>query len=240
VSEWFEHWFGEEYLELYPHRDETEAARVVALLQEHDVVRSGAGVVDLACGAGRHALALARVGVRVVGIDLSMPLLRVAQRRWPESRLARADVRVLPLRSGSADSVVNLFTSFGYFEHDEQHATVLAEVARVLRPGGRFALDFLNAPQVRATLVPRDERQLGERRVVQERRLERDGRFVVKTIHLAGEGRSFLERVRLYERADLERMMRAAGLAIDEVLGDYDGGPHGPGTSRLILLATRP
>ena len=74
MSEWFEHWFGEEYLELYPHRDAEEAARVAELLEARGVVRPGARVLDLACGAGRHAMALAHRGARVVGLDLSTPL----------------------------------------------------------------------------------------------------------------------------------------------------------------------
>src|SRR5262249_4555460 len=142
--------------------------------------------------------------------------------------------------SGAMDAVVSLFTSFGYFDRDAEHQSVIAEVARVLRPGGRFALDFLNAPLVKASLVPRDEATLNGRRVVQERRLEQDGRYVVKTIHLAGEGRSFMERVRLYDQGDLERMLRSAGLRVDAALGDYDGAPYGPRPSRLLLLASKP
>ena len=239
MSEWFEHWFGEEYLELYPHRDDEEAGRAIALLAARGVVRPGDRVVDLACGAGRHAVALSRLGARVIGLDLSLPLLRAGQRRWREAELVRADIRVLPLRTGAADAVVNLFTSFGYFERDEEHQSVIADVARVLRKGGRFVLDFLNALQVRATLVPRDEKSINGRTVVQERRLEKDGRYVVKTIHLAGEGRSFMERVRLYERADLERMFERSGLAVDAVLGDYEGGAFTAASPRLLMLASK-
>lgn len=239
MSEWFEHWFGEEYLDLYPHRDDEEADRVAALLESRDVVTRGDRVVDLACGAGRHSVSLSRIGARVVGLDLSLPLLRAGQRRWQDSKLVRADIRALPVRSDAADAVVNLFTSFGYFEQDAEHEHVIAEVARVLRAGGRFVLDFLNAQQVRATLVPRDERHINGRNVVQERRLEKDGRYVTKTIHVAGEARSFMERVRLYERADLERMLSGAGLATFAVLGDYDGSPFAAGSPRLLMLARK-
>ena len=238
MSEWFERWFGEEYLSLYPHRDEDEAEHVVALLERCGIVRAGLRVLDLACGAGRHAPALDRRGATVVGFDLSLPLLRTARARTPGA-LVRGDMRALPFADGGFDTVVNLFTSFGYFEEDGEHERVLREVARVLRRRGRFVLDFLNAPLVRATLVPRDERSVGGRVVVQERGLSADGRFVVKQIHLRGEGRSFMERVRLYERKDLERLLAACGLAPVEVFGDYDGGPHGPSSERLLLLASR-
>jgi SAM-dependent methyltransferase len=239
VTEWYEHWFGEEYLDLYPHRDDREAEQLVTLLGARGVVRSGAKVLDLACGAGRHAAALAHLAARVVGFDLSLTLLRAAQRRGAGS-LVRGDMRVLAFRDGAFNAVVNLFTSFGYFDRDEQHLAVLQEVARVLAPGGRFAMDFLNAAQVRQSLVRRNSGRLGGQRVVQERRLSEDGRFVIKTIALEGEGRQFMERVRLYERGDLEAMARTAGLRVLDVLGDYEGAPHTPSSSRCLILAERP
>jgi len=238
VSEWFERWFGEEYLSLYPHRDEEEAERLVALLEARGIVRAGLRILDLACGAGRHTAALERRRAAVVGLDLSMPLL-VSARHRARGALTRGDMRALPYRDGSFDAVLNLFTSFGYFEDDHEHEQVLRDVARVLRPGGRFVLDFLNAPAVRAQLVALDERSVGGRVVVQERSLSEDGRFVVKRIHLRGDGRSFLERVRLYDRAELERMLGAIGLVPLEVLGDYDGGPHGASSPRVLILAAR-
>jgi len=238
VTEWYEHWFGEEYLGLYPHRDDRDAEQLVGLLAARGVVRAGDRVLDLACGAGRHAAALERLAARAVGFDLSMTLLRAAQRRGT-GPLVRGDMRVLAFRDGAFDAVVNLFTSFGYFDRDEQHEAVLHEVARVLAPGGRFAMDFLNAPQVRQSLVRRNSGRLGEQRVVQERRLSDDGRFVLKTIALEGDGRQFMERVRLFERAELEAMAHAAGLQVLEVLGDYEGAPHSPSSPRCLLLAGR-
>lgn len=238
MTEWYEHWFGETYLDLYPHRDDADAERIVALLSGRGWVAAGDLVLDLACGAGRHLPALASRGARVLGFDLSLSLLRAAQRR-SASGLVRGDMRALAFRPAAFDLVANLFTSFGYFERDDDHRAVLAEVARVLRPGGRFVLDFLNAEAVRRGLVRRDSRQVGGRRIVQERRLSDDGRFVVKTIALEGEGRHFMERVRLYERADLERMLLETGMPMEGVFGDYDGGPHTGEAPRLLLVARR-
>ena len=239
MSEWFQEWFGDVYLELYPHRDEAEAARAVALLQGQGVAKAGSRVLDLACGAGRHAVALAAAGASVTGLDLSLPLLRSGQRKRVPAALVRGDIRHLPLRTGAFDAVVNLFTSFGYFATDAEHATTLGEVARVLRPGGRFALDFLNAPAVRATLVPQDERTVSGKRIVQRRRLDDGGRTVTKDIQLIDDGRTYQERVRLFERVELETMLKDAGLRVDGAFGDYDGGPHTSSSSRLLLLATR-
>lgn len=238
MTEWFEQWFGEEYLHVYPHRDDEDAARLVRFLEREGVAAAGRRVLDLACGPGRHAAVLGRGGARVVGLDLSRALLFAARRRGV-APLVRGDMRRLPFPAAVFDVVVNLFTSFGYFAADREHDAVLGEIARVLRPGGRFVLDYLNAPAVRAGLVQRDERRDGSTTLVQERHLSSDGRFVIKSIHVAGEGRTFTERVRLFERTDLERMLGAHSIRVEGVAGDYDGAPHGASSPRLILLGRR-
>ena len=81
MTEWFEQWFGEEYHALYPHRDEEEARRAVALVQKVAACEPGAWVLDLACGAGRHTAELEQLGARVVGFDLSPSMLRRARAR---------------------------------------------------------------------------------------------------------------------------------------------------------------
>lgn len=239
MTEWFQRWFGEEYLAVYPHRDEAEAEQLIELLARHGVGVAGQAVLDLACGAGRHACALAGRGARVTGYDLSHPLLLAARTRYAGA-LIRGDMRSLALAAGSFDAVVNLFTSFGYFADDSEHEQVLREVARVLRPGGRFAFDFLNAPRVRATLVSRDERSVGGRTVVQERELTPDLRYVIKNIHVReGDGLTFSERVRLLERDEVERMFKGAALAVRAVMGGYDGSAWSADSERLIIVAER-
>lgn len=238
MTEWFEQWFGEEYLRAYAHRDDEDAERLVGLLDVLGVAGSGQRVLDLACGPGRHLAVLARRGARVVGLDLSRVLL-LAAREAGADRLVRADMRSLPFRDAAFDAVLNLFTSFGYFTEDVEHETVLREVARTLRPGGRFVLDFLNAPAVRAGLVARDERTTGATAVVQERWFSPDGRFVHKRIRVGAEGRTFTERVRLYERLEIEAMMAAHGLRTIRAAGSYDGARHGPDSERLILVGER-
>ena len=80
MTEWFEEWFGEEYLRLYPHRDDHEAERAVALIGRSVSLRPGWRVLDVACGAGRHTKAFQELGARCNGLDLSAALLRVARR----------------------------------------------------------------------------------------------------------------------------------------------------------------
>lgn len=196
--------------------------------------RAGWRVLDVGCGAGRHARALVAAGARPVGLDLSPELLACAKQAGVP--LVRADMRALPVRARSVDLVVNLFTSFGYFEDDAEHAQVLRGFAEVLAPRGWFALDFLNADTVRRGLVAEEVQQLGVGPVQIRRELHDGGRRVVKTMHIPG-GRTFVERVRLFQPEELEAMLRDAGLSVASRFGDYGGGPLVPGSPRTILLS---
>src|SRR2546423_10542831 len=118
---WYQEWFGEEYLELYAHRDDAEAK------QQVDFFRAQCGavrgeVLDLACGMGRHLSILNGAGYRAVGCDLSLTLLRTGMNEYGSMPVARADMRSLPFCSGSFAGLVNFFTSFGYFGTEEENA----------------------------------------------------------------------------------------------------------------------
>jgi SAM-dependent methyltransferase len=239
MTEWFEQWFGEEYHVLYPHRDEEEARRAVELVRKTARWHPGDWVLDLACGAGRHAAELERLGARVVGFDLSPSMLRRARLRV-QGPLVRGDMRVLPFKPGSFGVAVNLFTSFGYFREDTENRLVVRQVATSLRPGGRFVLDYLNADHVRRTLRRGTEELDGAATDVRvRRRFSEEGKYVVKEIELGAENRSFQERVRLFSPAELRKLLEDEGLRVDAVFGDYDGGPLDAHATRTILIATR-
>jgi SAM-dependent methyltransferase len=238
VKDWYEEWFGEEYLALYPHRDDEEAREVAALIASRVDVPAGAPALDLACGSGRHQRALAERWW-TVGLDLSRLLLRVARGEDADAALVRADMRQLPFADGSFALVTNLFTSFGYFRDDRQHERVVAEVARVSKRGGWFVLDFLNAPHVRRTIIPFDRRAQGSRVIEQTRVISDDGRFVRKTITVNDEDREFVERVRLFDPEELRDMLERCGFDVVEILGAYDGRPLDDESPRAIVVGAR-
>jgi SAM-dependent methyltransferase len=234
MTEWFEEWFGEEYLRLYPHRDDVEAGLAVDLIVRTVPFQAGWRVLDVACGAGRHARAFLAAGARCTGVDLSMTLLRLAQ-QVTAAPLVRADMRQLPIRPASMDLTVNLFTSFGYFEQDAEHAAALHEMIATLRPGGWFVIDFLNPAAVRRQLVPEETLEVAGSTVRVSRSVSPDGRYVCKTIRGA-KGRKFRERVRLFEPQQMVGMLEAAGVRVQFRFGDYDAAPMDPGSPRTILV----
>jgi SAM-dependent methyltransferase len=233
MPEWFEEWFGEEYLQLYPHRDDAEAERAVALIARATGLTAGWRVLDVGCGAGRHARALRSLGARCVGLDLSATLLRVA-RGVTDAPLVRADMRRMPIRPGSMDLTVSLFTSFGYFEHDEEQAAALREMVGTLRPGGWLVIDFLNAVEVRRRLVPWETVAMPGGVAEVARTMSPDGRYVCKTI-LTPAGRRFTERVRLFDQGQMSAMLRDAGVEVRHSFGDYDAAPLRSDSPRTIL-----
>jgi len=242
---WYASWFGEEYLALYPERDDLEAQRqaqfVYGLLAPYAPKGRG-GILDLACGTGRHAVVLSRGGFPVAGVDLSAPLLERARARRaePAPGFVRADMRRLPFARGAFGAVVNFFTSFGYFEDPADDARVLSEVARLLAPGGAFLSDVFNASRVLASLVSREEKTVAGERVSIRRSHDAATRRIEKEITM-GTGptaRTYRERVRVYLRDELEALHRESGLAVTAAFGDFDGTPFDPRRSpRLILLA---
>ena len=99
----------------------------------------GSRILDVPCGQGRHAHLFAEAGYKVDGLDYSEPLLKIARKRGTGANLkySQGDMRALPSRWTSRfDGVVNLFTSFGFFTNPGDDAKVIAEFARVLKPGG--------------------------------------------------------------------------------------------------------
>jgi SAM-dependent methyltransferase len=233
MPEWFEEWFGEEYLQLYPHRDDAEAERAVALIVRATGLAAGWRVLDVGCGAGRHARAFRAIGARCVGLDLSRTLLRVA-RGITDAPLVRGDMRRMPIRPGSMDLTVSLFTSFGYFEHDEEHAAALREMVGTLRPGGWFVIDFLNAAEVRRRLVARETVAVRGGQAEVARTMSPDGRYVCKTI-VTPAGRRFTERVRLFDPGQMSALLSDAGVEVRHRFGDYEAAPLRSDSPRTIL-----
>lgn len=243
---WYVTAFQDDYRAVYAHRDVPSARREVAWLAAGPLVGVRGLALDLCCGFGRHSLALAERGLRVVGMDLSHDLLRAAMQLegGPArlgGRLARGDMRRLPFRAEAFDAVVNLFTSFGYLG-DEGDAAALGEVARVLAPGGVLVMDLMNPAHVRASLAPHTREERAGVVLEGTRALGEGGRRVTKDVRVtfpSGVVRTWREDVRMYAPDELDRLLRARGLVVTARHGDLAGGPFGDTSLRQVVLARR-
>lgn len=246
MNDWYETSFGDDYLRIYKHRDLHEAVHQIKMMVNWLSLPKGSRVLDLCCGAGRHALALAEAGFRMIGIDLSTHLLNEARKADKDRRVTwlKSDMRRLPdeiTLQGKFDAVVNLFTSFGYFEEDEEQIKVLRQIQKVLKSRGRFIIDLLNKEYVRQNLIAHSEREVDGISILEKRRLING--FVVKEIRVEEAGaplRRYWERVKLYTLPEMENMLKEAGLRIDQVYGDYQenlyDGKHSP---RMIVVGEK-
>ncbi len=245
---WYDGFFGADYLRIFSPvlPDERTAAEVNAVVERLGL-EPGARLLDLCCGQGRHAVPLARLGYRVTGLDLSRRLLEraagLAAGQGQQVGLVEGDMRRLPFADASFDAVLNLFNAFGYLEDDAQDELVLAEVARVLRPGGRFLQELANREAlVRGWHDSEVVRTDGGLVVLQERTLDlRASRDLTSYTLLHPDGRrTTLEHaIRLYTLTELAAMLERAGLELLEVAGDLDGNPLELDSPFLVTLSGR-
>lgn len=233
---WYQEWFGEEYLELYSHRDEHEARQQVSFFREQCGEIDGP-VLDLACGMGRHMQELQSLGYHAVGCDLSYTLLSTGVREYGPMPVARADMRHLPFCDGVFSGLVNFFTSFGYFSSEAENVQVVREMARVLRGGAVFLFDYLNVDRELEKLVQREKRETPMGVVEIDRWFDRSDRSFNKRITI-GEKR-YLERVRGYDLDEISAMFAGCNLSIRAAFGDFDGSPFDRTSPRLILVGSR-
>lgn len=208
-------------------------------------LQRGAAVLDLCCGPGRHAVLLARQGLRVTGLDYSRPYLRQARRRARRLavpvRFVQGDMRGLPFR-GEFDAVVNLFTSFGYFERQSENLAVLRGIRKALKPSGLLFMEMMHLGWVARHFTPRDWTTLDGGYLLEERRLLAGGRRIVtRWVRLYPDGRRVERRLALhnYDRDSLGALLRRAGLEPVRFWGGFSGESLRPDSKRLMVLARR-
>lgn len=233
---WYQEWFGEEYLELYSHRDENEARQQVAFFRLQCGPIDGP-VLDLACGMGRHIQELQTLGYHTVGCDLSYTLLCTGMKEYGAMAVTRADMRTLPFCSGSLAGLVNFFTSFGYFAEEDENIEVVREMSRVLESGAPFLFDYLNVHRELDQLVHREARETPSGPVQIERWFDRSDRSFNKRITIGH--KRYLERVRGYDLDEISAMFAASDLKITAAFGDFDSTPFTRASPRLILVGNK-
>lgn len=239
-NDWFETWFDSKYYHLlYSHRNEAEARAFIEKLLHNIELPKGAFVLDLACGKGRHARVIHQMGYQVTGLDLSANSIKEARSLCKETPVEFFvhDMR-MPFRSLYYDAVLNLFTSFGYFEHIADEVKTLNAMKQALKPGGILVIDYLNANKVKKELPKNGEKEIKHIFFRWETK-EEDG-YVIKTIQVEDHGKTlhFKEKVRLILPEELNRMLQEQGLNIMHTFGNYQLQTFMPHQSeRFIIVA---
>jgi len=220
---------------------EDEAQAAVALLD----IEGGAEVVDFCCGPGRHALALARMGFSVTGVDRTAPYLEIGRQRAKAEGLGvtfvQEDVRGFR-REGAFDAAVSLYTSFGYFEDPADDMSVLENLYASLRPGGKLLMDMSSKEVLARVFQPRSWSELADGSLfLEERVLENGWERIQNRWILIRDGERYEKRLslRIYSGVELQTLMLAAGFVSVDLLGTLDGGPYDHTARRLVVVGTR-
>lgn len=240
MAEWFEEWFNtEEYLDVYRHRNEAEAAKLVELILNNVSIQPGSDIIDFACGAGRHSIIFAEKGFNVTALDLSPNLLNIARKRAAELNLKinfiNADLRNFCITS-KFDMAVNLFTSFGYFENDEENFSLFSNASGVLNENGYFVIDYFNAKYIADNLVFHSEDLINGKKIIQEREII--GNRVIKKIIIGTNGttKRYTESVRLYSDMELISAIEKSGLKVLNIFGNFNGSKFDLNSSPRIII----
>lgn len=240
---WFESWFNSPYYHrLYQDRDESEAQAFIKVITEHLRLQPGTRILDLACGKGRHSISLAELGYEVLGIDIAPENIAFAKQFEQKGlEFAVHDMRET-LSNRIFEVVLNLFTSFGYFETEVEHQAALHTMSQALQPQGVLVIDYLNSHFVSQQLVAEEQRTIDDAHYI-IRRWE-DAHHFYKEIEIQIPAQPqplrFQEKVAKFEWADFKTMLDKEGLLIRESFGDYQLNAYDPERSpRLILIAER-
>jgi SAM-dependent methyltransferase len=245
-GEWWSRYFDALYLREYEplftlERDRREVARLLDILGLPD----GARILDVPCGQGRHSHLLAEAGFDVDGLDLSAELLARARARGtgPRLRYHRGDMRNLPSEwTGQFDAVLNLFTSFGFFADPSDDRGVVAEFARVLRPGGILVWHGGSRDGIMARFLDRDWWQTADGTMhAQERRFDPLSGVLSIESHWSGpEGAGKREhRIRLYTATRLAELCADAGLIVEAAYDGWRDRPMTRGSTEMLLVARK-
>jgi SAM-dependent methyltransferase len=199
----------------------------------------GAWVLDLGCGHGRHTLALAERGARVVGMDFAEALLTRAKGLGSgldaPTHWVRGDIRQAPLRSEFFAGAI-LIDAYGFFETDEENQAVLGEVRRILAPGGRVGLKVVNGAPILAAFRERDREEREGVVVTISRRLALEpARMTEKVIVTGSRGDGEYERhQRLYTSDEMSSGLKQMGFSWVKVLASSQGAAFEPATSTTM------
>jgi len=236
-SEWYLDWFNSPfYHQLYKERDYSEATYFMNNLISKLQIDKNSSILDLACGRGRYSLYLSKIGHKVTGIDISKENISEAKKNESDKlNYVHHDMRQ-PLNE-KFDLILNLFTSFGYYQNDKDNISVIKSIKYNLNSEGKAVIDFLNIDYVLNNLIKYEEKVFDKTRFVIKRYLENN--LLVKDITIDSNNKAykFQEKVKTYGLVDFLTMSKECGLELKEKFGDYNLNTFNKNSSpRLIMV----
>lgn len=258
-KQWWETTFDGKYLKTYIDTVTPElTTQQIAFLLDKLKLQKGMEILDLACGYGRHAIGLAKLGFKVIGLDFSKYLVKLAQKEAKEKNVkiifVQDDMRNLSFVN-RFDVILSMFTSFGYFENDDDNIRVLQKINHALKVGGVFLLDVNNTARVLVHMAQtgKIDKKNGFLTMINTNKLsngfvvERKDEFNPETMRWSmtrtwkenGKLRSYKTNVRMFFLPELKYLLEKNGLHVEKVWGDFQGASLDLETRRMIILARK-
>tara|TARA_Y100000385_G_scaffold76834_1_gene77817 strand:- start:439 stop:1176 length:738 start_codon:yes stop_codon:yes gene_type:complete len=234
---WFQSWFNTKYYHiLYKQRNYEEAERFLKNLITFLNINKNHTILDLACGKGRHSIFLNSLGYDVTGVDLSeQSIKKASQSSNDRLKFMIHDMRY-PIES-NYDVILNMFTSFGYFNSIDDNFNVLKTIKNSLNKDGIGVIDFMNSNYIINHLVPQNNVEIDGIQFDIKRNFK-DGIITkIITVTDGDQTTKYEERVRAFNQQDFFSMISDANLRFVKCFGSYDLDPYNAQTSeRLILI----
>ena len=246
MSEWFEN--EDFWTEMYPYMFPEE--RFESAPEEIDKILSlvefsGTHILDLCCGPGRHATILAERGFSVTGVDATAFLLQKARARASEQKLdvefVQEDMRHF-VRSASYDLVLNMFTSFGYFDDKDEDLRVLSNIYESLRPGGILVMELMSKERLASVFAATSSEVHPDGTLIVQRREIFDDWTRIRNEWLLirdEQVKSFKFHHTLYSGQELKDRLLRVGFSTTQLYGDLAGSAYGRSSKRLVALARK-
>ena len=233
---WYKSWFDTEYYHLlYKKRDNLEAEKFIKKLVKAIGLKKNHTVLDLACGKGRHSVFLNKLGFNVTGVDLSNNNINYAK-KFSNNNLTffKHDMRCSV--GGKFDAILNLFTSFGYFDNDLEDFKVIKAIKNSLNKDGIGVIDFMNSKTIIERLIKKESISCDG--VIFNIDRFFDGKHIIKKIQTIDNANCyyFEEKVRAYELSDFKYMLNQLNLSIINTYGCYDISKFDKDSSKRMIL----
>lgn len=242
--EWWKEFFGSTYLNVdLGVITQERTMREVEFIQQQMRLSAGSQILDLCCGIGRHSFELARAGFQVVGLDYSLSYIEIARQRarceTAPPRFVVADMRSIPFRD-TFDTVINLYTSIGYFENEAENLRVLQEVSRVLADGGRFIIEAESRDWYMRNPHSQGSYAVDQGVVLEETAFDlATSRLTWTLTFLDCSKKAITATWRIYSAEELERMLAMSGFEVERVCGNYEGDKLTAESLTMILIAQK-
>ncbi len=236
---WYNEIFGSDYLKIDNKINKSgkdEVLKIIKILK----MKKGSKVLDLGCGLGRHTIPLSKLGYKVVGVDISDYLLDIAKEASEGLPIIyeNKDMRFIDYNK-EFDVVLNLSTSFGYFEDDKDNYKVLENVNRALKPGGKFLIEFHSPSCVKRNYQSYCENEVDGETIITKSKIDNNTLRNEVTVKGTDYERTYNQVIKLYDTDWFDKMTKKCGLIIDEIYCDFDKNPYNPLASKRMVIVGR-